>query len=74
MVNLSAGRLTKWAKAIGAFLVLGTLLIPTLIMFLVQPSRQALASIVAVFVAVLMGTAFVVVDLTAYEVFILMPA
>jgi len=65
---------TKWAKAIAAFLVLGTLLIPTLIMFLVRPSRQALASIIAVFMMALMVTASVVVDMTAYEVFMLMPA
>lgn len=74
MVNLSTGRMTKWAKAIAAFLAVGTLLIPILVMFLVQPSREVMASIVAVFVTVLMGTALVVVDMTTYEVFIVMAA
>lgn len=74
MVNLSTGRMTKWAIAIAAFLAVGTLLIPILVMFLVQPSREVMASILAVFMMVLMGTALVVVDMTAYDVFIVIAA
>ena len=66
--------MTKWAKAIAAFLAVVTLLIPILVMFLVRPSREVVASIVAVFVTVLMGTAMVVVDMTTYEVFVVMAA
>ena len=74
MVNLSTGRMTIWAKAIASFLAVVTLLIPILVMFLVRPSREVVASIVAVFVTVLMGTAMVVVDMTTYEVFVVMAA
>jgi hypothetical protein len=66
--------MTKWAIAIAAFLAVGTLLIPILVMFLVQPSREVMASILAVFMMVLMGTALVVVDMTAYDVFIVIAA
>jgi hypothetical protein len=62
------------ARVFIAILAVGTLLLPVFLLFLLQPNRQVMMAIVAVFVVIFMVTISVVVELTAHDLFIGMAA
>ena len=74
MHYLSSGRLATFARVLIAVLAVVSLLVPVFLLFLLQPSRQVVIAIVAVFVVIFMTTISVVVELTAHDLFIGMAA
>ena len=74
MHYLSSGRLATFARVLIAVLAVVSLLVPVFLLFLLQPSRQVMIAIVAVFVVIFMATISAVVELTAHDLFIGMAA
>lgn len=72
--HLSSSSFARFVPLVIAIFVITTMLLPVFIIFLVQPSREVMVSIVAVFVTIVMVSMSLVIDLTAQDVFLGMAA
>jgi hypothetical protein len=74
VVHLSSLRFGILSKISAAFLAVGLILAPVLILFLANLGRVRMAGVVGAFVLVFLVGVFLVVDLTTHEIFIIVVA
>lgn len=74
VVHLSSFRFGIVSKISAAFLAVGLILAPVLILFLANLGRVRMAGVVGAFVLVFLVGVFLVVDLTTHEIFIIVVA